>query len=148
MARDKKLIDRELMYQKIMPTFTKPKDSDTAQSSPVHTNTTLTTTPQEQTSTDIFTKPIEPKDVKKTVLINILETIVVNKVDSAMDRFNCCHCDKCKKDIIALTLNKLPPKYMVFEEKRMAEMVAKQATADVTAALVQSILKVKSSPRH
>ena len=50
------------------------------------------------------------------VLVNLMEELVINKLDSTLDRFNCCKCDKCKKDIAALALNRLKPRYVVMKE--------------------------------
>ena len=157
MAKNKKEIDRDLMYQKLMPSVTRVTETEANPTPPApFQDSVIPSSPTPPASVvaaspapaPIIAKPIEPKKIHNTVLVNIMESIVLEKLDSAIARFNCCQCDKCKKDIIAITLNKLPPKYMVFEENRMPEILAKQESAQVTAALVQSILKVKSEPRH
>lgn len=150
MANNKSGINRELMYQKIMPTITNPINNDTskAATSPSISAPSIPSQEKDNETSEILGRPIEPKNVKKTVLINIMENLVLDKVDSAIARFNCCQCDKCKKDIIALTLNSLPPKYMVFSEDKMVDVIAKQTSSDVTAALVKAIIQVKNNPRH
>ena len=67
-----------------------------------------------------------------------------------LDRFNCCKCDKCKKDIAALALNRLKPRYVVMKEgdqekRSKAEL---ENGSEVTGALVQAILVVKKEPWH
>ena len=84
------------------------------------------------------------------VLINLMEELVLSKLDATLDRFNCCKCDKCKKDIAALALNRLTPHYVVMSEqdedhrRKNEEMYA----SEVTSALIQAILMVKKEPRH
>ena len=83
-------------------------------------------------------------------LIKLMEELVLSNLDATLDRFNCCKCDKCKKDIAALALNRLKPHYVVMSEqdedhrKKNEEMYA----SEVTSALIQAILMVKKEPRH
>ena len=77
-------------------------------------------------------------------------TTLIRMLDSTLDRFNCCKCDKCKKDIAALALNRLKPRYVVMKEgeqekRRKAEL---ENGSEVTGALVQAILVVKKAPWH
>ena len=52
------------------------------------------------------------KEENNMVLVNLMEELVISRLDSTLDRFNCCKCDKCKKDIAALALNRLKPRYV------------------------------------
>ena len=90
------------------------------------------------------------KEENNMVLVNLMEELVINKLESTLDRFNCCKCDKCKKDIAALALNRLKPRYVVMKEveqekRRKAEL---ENGSEVTGALVQAILVVKKAPWH
>ena len=84
------------------------------------------------------------------VLVNLMEELVISRLESTLMRFNCCKCNKCKKDIAALALNRLAPKYVVInrddEEKRKA--AENEFGSEVTGALVQAIMVVKKEPRH
>ena len=90
------------------------------------------------------------KEENNMVLVNLMEELVISRLDSTLDRFNCCKCDKCKKDIAALALNRLKPRYVVMKEgeqekRRKAEL---ENGSEVTGALVQAILVVKKAPWH
>ncbi len=49
----------------------------------------------------------------KFVYINVMETIVKNNLENRMASFDMCTCEHCKADVMALTLTKLPAKYVV-----------------------------------
>ncbi|MEG1875078.1 MAG: late competence development ComFB family protein [Angelakisella sp.] len=99
--------------------------------------------------------PVVPQGVQqaaapqKPAVINIMEQMIAEKLESAMEKFRCCNCSKCKQDITALALNRLKPRYIINEPIAIAEALDdKEANTQVTTALVQAILKVKSNPSH
>jgi hypothetical protein len=49
-------------------------------------------------------------------LKNYMEEIVLNLMEGVLDDINMCKCELCVKDIAALALNDLPPKYIVSEK--------------------------------
>lgn len=62
-----------------------------------------------------------------------------------------CQCGQCKLDITAITLNSLPPKYIVTEKGLLYSRVANmnlQFDTDVIAALTRAINHVNHNPRH
>ena len=153
MAKSKAEIDKEIMYRKIMPSSTR--------SQPVHTevpssvsNTDSVPSPTSAGMADALrrslTTPVQMRENKDSVLVNLMEELVLTRLDSTIQRFNCCRCDKCKKDIATLALNRLAPHYTVIEGNR--ELKQKEAeekyASEVTGALVQAILVVKKEPRH
>lgn len=82
-------------------------------------------------------------------LVNKMEEIVMNYIDSILARFSCCKCKRCRKDIIAITMNTLPPKYVV--KKADAEPKAPvdvDLLNEVSTAIVKAVVKVRSAPRH
>jgi competence protein ComFB len=87
-------------------------------------------------------------DAQSTVLVNAMETVVIGKLDAVLSKFKCCKCDRCKKDIVALSLNKLPAKYMVLPDDQAARDIDPQTNAQVVAAMIQAILAVRAHPRH
>lgn len=87
-------------------------------------------------------------DTQPTILINAMESVVLEKLDSVLARFKCCKCDRCKKDIVALALNKLPAKYMVLMEGRPTPDLDPQTNAQVLTAMIQAVLAVRAHPRH
>ena len=91
---------------------------------------------------------IPTMDSRQTEVINIMEAIVLEKLDSVLSRFQCCRCDRCKKDIVALALNKLPPRYMVVSDGQSPPDVDPQLNAQIVTAMIQAVIKVRAKPRH
>ena len=87
-------------------------------------------------------------DSRQTVVVNTMESYVLAKLDEVLERFSCCRCDRCKKDIVALALNKLPPKYMVLADGQPEMDIDQQTNAQIVAAMIQAVIKVRAHPRH
>ena len=117
-------IDKEAMYKKIMPSSNQTKIVEEG-------------TPLPQP-----TPFLQPK-----VLVNVAELAVKERIEEAMDKFKCCQCDHCVKDVLALAVNNLPPKYIVRNELDQA-LEIRRYDADVISALVNAVIKVKQNPRH
>lgn len=117
-------IDKEAMYKKIMPSAS--QNISMEESAPL---------PQ-------ATPFLQPK-----VLVNVAELAVKERIEEAMDKFKCCQCDHCVKDVLALAVNNLPPKYIVRNELDQA-LEIRRYEADVISALVNAVIKVKQNPRH
>lgn len=52
---------------------------------------------------------------------NVLEEVVPTLVSVFLrspDYQTFCHCDICRRDVIALSLNSIPPRYVTSDEKR------------------------------
>jgi len=117
-------IDKEAMYKKIMPSSNQTKIEE--ESTPLSQPTPF----------------LQPK-----VLVNVAELAVKERIEEAMDKFKCCQCDHCVKDVLALAVNNLPPKYIVRNELDQA-LEIRRYDADVISALVNAVIKVKQNPRH
>lgn len=151
MAKSKREIDKEIMFNKIMPSgiIGKELEGDSLvqeqkiprPENPVHT-------PEPKPNIFPNDSGLQFKDKEPTMVVNIMEKLVLEKLDAAFSKFNCCKCDRCKKDVAAIALNKLKPKYVVTEQNRILSYTANQPGADVTTALVQAIITVKANPRH
>ncbi|MEG0339231.1 MAG: late competence development ComFB family protein [Oscillospiraceae bacterium] len=162
MARSKKEIDKELMYKKIMPTasiaddneppvertasqpiqapvYTQPEPLAPAAKAAIPRPTLQYAQPPEQTFA-----PAPPEAEP----INIMEILLESRLDSAIEKFHCCTCDKCRKNITTLTLNKLPPCYVATQDASKMQEAESQYAGQVATALVQAILNVKSHPSH
>ncbi|OWZ84043.1 late competence development ComFB family protein [Natranaerobius trueperi] len=85
-------------------------------------------------------------------LKNYMEDVVLKKLNSLLaERSSICNCDHCKKDIMAIALNNLPPRYIVTEKGEIYSKIDSlmvQFSTDVTAEIVKAIEKVNKSPRH
>lgn len=85
---------------------------------------------------------------KKPDLVNLTERLVVEKLDDAFEKFNCCKCDKCRMDAAAIALNLLQPHYVVAEPEKIQQLLKDSSTKEISAAIVKALLQVKSRPRH
>lgn len=82
---------------------------------------------------------------------NIMEKLVEDKLDELWNTLDTCKCEKCRNDIIALTLNQVGAKYVVTHE---GELYAKLCTLsneyglEVLKAIAKSIRTVAENPNH
>ncbi len=81
-------------------------------------------------------------------LVNLMEAFVEKRLDAAMKKFKCCTCERCRKDVLAFTLNKLPPLYVIEDDPDIRDLHERERAAQVATALVQAILAVKAHPSH
>ncbi|MCR4924913.1 MAG: late competence development ComFB family protein [Clostridiales bacterium] len=86
-------------------------------------------------------------------LKNHLETVVVNKIIEldSNGRLDCCTCKRCMSDLVAYTLNRLPPKYAYIEpgqEYARLEELSNKYGDDIETAINLGSKLVKAYPRH
>ncbi len=154
MAKSKKELDKDLMFQKIMPAI-----ADNPFSTVYHANHPNEDGTFPQPSTDendpfqslrkkVFSSTYMCEKPQEVSVINIMENLVLGYLDSAMSKFNVCSCDKCKCFVAAKTLNLLPPTYVsgTQEELRKAESEIPQKT--ITDALIKAVIYLRSNPQH
>ncbi len=86
------------------------------------------------------------------MLYNVMEGIVEEALDSILMNFDCCKCNKCRNDIMAIALNNLKPHYV---SSGMGELISRsgiqlwaQEETDVLAKLAAAAEHVKNHPRH
>lgn len=83
--------------------------------------------------------------------INVMEVLVREKAEKYMRASHMCCCDHCMVDVMAYTLNHLPPKYVVMSK---GEMIPKltfyevQNSSDITTQLMRACEIVSKSPHH
>lgn len=93
----------------------------------------------------------EPEPEPEFVRINVMERIVSDKIIYFMRQFECCTCEKCVADTIALTLNGLPPKYIVTEpvaEAPLLSFYTNHFISEITVEATKACMTVKENPRH
>lgn len=160
MAKSKNEIDKEIMYRKIMPTVSRPlkqsapfTESESAAPTPTPSGISAPAAASAGVKGAVnrtSAASMQIQESRNMILVNVMEDLVLSKLDSTLARFNCCKCNKCKKDVAAVALNRLTPRYMVMKEddaiKRKS--VEEEYGSEVTSALIQAILIVKKAPRH
>lgn len=162
----KKSFDREKMYRKIMPTYY-ATDEELAQQSKEasdQTDNNEVVSPEQDKENEkehdvehmanqsllnnIEMKRLQDRD-EKVILYNLTEHLVISKLEMVLKNMNCCKCDRCKMDILAIALNNLEPHYVVsskniIDEKVIRSKLSQQATAEV----LKAALRVRKCPRH
>lgn len=84
-------------------------------------------------------------------LYNVMESIVFTKLSTIINDINCCKCDECILDLVALTLNNLPPKYVASSKGEIMIKVLYQSQLDNTSiikAIVHSSELISKKPNH
>ena len=83
---------------------------------------------------------------------NYIEKIVRQELEKLYeDDKDLCKCDLCYRDIVTMTLNKLPPMYVssdVGHIMTMYNLTKDQLHAKVVVELLKAIEQVKASPKH
>lgn len=91
------------------------------------------------------------EEVKDGIIIyNVMESLVMEKLDITLQKMNCCKCDRCRDDIVALALNGLKPMYIVAtkEEIENKKQEFNKFGLEVTTAVLKAVLSVRRNPRH
>lgn len=91
---------------------------------------------------------LPPLSPASDTVINVTEKIALDWLDHEIIRLHCCNCEKCRMDVAALTLNHLPPEYILIDQLRDEMLHDRRKVASIVTALVKSVIRVKMSPRH
>lgn len=148
MAKSKKELDKDVMYSKIMPSaFLTPDEDEPLPPKPEPAP------PKDELSNlrdKLFSRPQSSAvgASMQNIPVNLMEFAVAQRLEEAFSKFNCCKCDRCKRDVAAIALNKLSPHYVVAPPEQLEALSATIPSRDVAAALIQAILKVRAEPRH
>ena len=88
---------------------------------------------------------------QKYIFVNVAEEIVRSKVPAIMEESNMCTCERCTNDVVALALNKIPPRYVVTRKGKLYARInacLPQYQADLLEAIVNACNTVKTNTRH
>ena len=83
--------------------------------------------------------------------INVMQVLVEEKAPKYVEMFGLCTCKRCMEDVKAITLNHLPPKYVVLEPgDRVPRLTVYEGkfSSDITAQLLQACKLVMERPHH
>lgn len=145
MAKSKKELDRDLMFSKIMPALS---DNPFTAPAAIPTGEPEDTDALSALREKLFARSSEYVESETIATINVMENLVLKKVDSVIARFNVCTCDRCRCDICACALNNLPPRYIVAKPELIAKAEAEVPEKLVMDTLIKAVIKVRSHPRH
>ena len=141
----KKDFDKEQMYQKIMPSVSSniTQEIDDRKES----------VKQHAPEADQKAANQEPKNsaLPQYILRNFMEDMVLEKLNHTIQVLKGCGCERCKKDVMAMALNSLPPAYMTVHHQAADEAVQSlrgQYKIKVTAVLIKAVQEVKQNPKH
>ncbi len=84
-------------------------------------------------------------------LKNLMEVVVSHTIDDIKKHYDFCNCPQCRLDISAMSLNKLPAKYVVSskgDSYGRAELLAMQKDLDILSIVLEAVKKVQQKPRH
>lgn len=83
--------------------------------------------------------------------INVMEDGVAESLMEYMTKLGVCTCDRCKKDVTALALSNLPPKYIVVDAAAVSPLLnfyRNKYSSYIMAELTKACFAVIANPRH
>lgn len=84
-------------------------------------------------------------------LYNIAQRLVEENVDKYIKSFDVCPCRRCRNDVIALSLNYIPQKYVVMHPAELvlrSDMYNIRHHGEITAQIMRACKQVKEHPNH
>lgn len=82
---------------------------------------------------------------------NVMEEIVLNKVDEIFKTVDGCKCEQCRLDIASYVLNRVPTKYVATAEGSLISKVDsldKEFEIHLVTEIAKAIQVVKDNPHH
>lgn len=82
---------------------------------------------------------------------NYMEDCVKDAIPQVLKTMDICKCERCQMDILAFSLNHLPPKYVVTRRGTIYAKLGSMYTqfqSDVIVAVTNAARIVGSDPRH
>jgi competence protein ComFB len=78
-----------------------------------------------------------------------MEDLVEEWMDKTLAQYDCCKCEKCRLDMMAMSLNKLKPHYVVARSVyTKAHYFNLAMQNEILMAVVTSVEFIKDHPRH
>lgn len=84
-------------------------------------------------------------------LVNMTELILKERLDVLIQTYDCCKCETCYMDMLALALNSTKPRYVNTRKGELLKRIdatKQQMTVDTDIAVIQAIEIVSRSPHH
>lgn len=141
MAKSKKDLDKDMMFQKIMPVLADNPFSGVP-------NQEEAAAPSGELSA-LRSRLAQPSGSSEQPMPkNLMELAVAAHIDDVIRKFNCCPCNRCRSDIAVLALNTLPPMYDFGTPEELEQKSAEIDVKPVFNALIKAVLQVRSHPNH
>lgn len=147
MAENNKVnIDKEMMYKRIMPSsFRKESITEEDLYNPKLFESNSDRKDSVVSSVHHKNYAMKKQDVE---IINVMQLIIDKKLDEAFTKFNCCRCDRCRKDVTVYALNLLKSKYIVAKDVDILKYEKEMNALELNTAIIKAILKVRDNTRH
>ncbi len=142
MPKNKKNLDKDMMFQKIMPVLAGNPFSNLSAAEETSSSEELSALRARLSGTNGDSAAEHPMPK------NAMEAAVDGVIDSVIRKFNCCPCDHCRREIAAIALNALPPKYHAGSEEEIQAVLQEIEHRDVYNVLIKAVLYVRSHPSH
>lgn len=84
-------------------------------------------------------------------LINLAEQIARLRLEELLKKADCCKCECCRMDMLALSLNYIKPMYVNTRKGELLKRVdasTQQNSVDINIAIIKAIEIVSRSPHH
>lgn len=82
---------------------------------------------------------------------NVMEEIVLLKVDEIMKTVDICQCEQCRLDIASIVLNRVPTKYVATTEGSIiskTDSLNKKFEIRLVTEIAKAIQAVRENPHH
>lgn len=145
MAKSKKELDKDMMFQKIMPALSENPFSGGNALANINSKSMGSASVLESR---LFARREDYETGVGAATVNAMEEYVLRHADSVIQRFKLCRCDRCRRDVAAHALNNLPPKYVEATADEIAKAIDEVPQSTVLDVLVKAALYVRSNPNH
>lgn len=114
-------------------------------------NKAIITSEKEKTEANINSVKENFESKAKKFCLNIMENLVLDYMKDIIPKTGVCSCERCIKDILAISLNNLPPKYIVTDKGKLMSLVdvyRYQYSISIMTEITKACFIVKNSPNH
>ncbi len=80
--------------------------------------------------------------------VNVSELLTHQYYAFYREKIDGCPCERCQDDVMALTLNKAPVRYVASNHLDSVQPEVRVLTSEVVEALMNALFLVKNKPRH
>jgi len=144
-SKSKRELDKDLMFQKIMPALS---ENPFSAGSAMRDKGSEGRESVSALRSRLFARREDFEEGVYVATVNAMEEYVLRHVDAVMKRFRLCKCDKCRRDVVAYALNNLAPVYVDATSESVINAMNDIPQSTVLNMLVKAALYVRSNPNH